>query len=71
MKSYMRYPVQVKIIREFTDGNLKGMTHADNMGFITINDALTWASSVSESSRVNYKVLSMENLKTGEIVYGS
>ena len=69
--SYKRYNCQVQVIREFTDGNLQGMTHGDNMGFVTRNDAVTWASSVSESPRVNYKIIRMKDIKTDEVLYGS
>lgn len=69
--SYKRYNCQVQVIRKFTDGNLQGMTHGDNMGFVTRNDAVTWASSVSDSPRVNYKIIRMKDIKTDEVLYGS
>ena len=69
--SYKRYNCQVQVIREFTSGHLQGMHHGNNMGFVTRNDAVTWASSVSESPRVNYKIIRMKDIKTDEVLYGS
>ena len=69
--SYKRYNCQVQVIRKFTSGNLQGMTHGDNMGFMTRKDAVTWADSVSKSPRVNYKVITVKDINTGEIYYGS
>lgn len=69
--SYKRYPCQVQVIREFTSGHLKGMRYGDNMGFMARNDAVTWASSVSDSPRVNYKVIRMKDIQTNEVLYGS
>ena len=69
--SYKRYNCQVQVVREFTDGNLKGMHHGDNMGFMTTKDAVTWASSVSNSPRVNYKIIRMKDIQTDEVLYGS
>ena len=69
--SYKRYPCQVTVVRQFTDGHLQGMTHGDHMGFMAKKDAVTWAASVSESPRVNYKIISMVDMKTKEKLYGS
>lgn len=69
--SYKRYNCQVQVIRKFTSGNLQGMTHGDNMGFMTQKDAVTWADSVSKSPRVNYKVITVKDINTGEVYYGS
>ncbi len=71
MKSYKRYPCQVKLIRKFVSGHLKNMTYGENMGFMSRKDAITWAQSVSESPRVNYKVVSMTDIETEEFLYGS
>ena len=71
MISYKRYPCQVQVIRKFTSGNLQGMTHGDNMGFMSDRDAITWADSVSKSPRVNYKVITVKDVTTGEVLYGS
>lgn len=69
--SYKRYPCQVQVIRQFTDGHLKGMQHGDNMGFMAKKDAVTWASSVSESPRVNYRIIRMKDIQTDEVLYGN
>lgn len=71
MISYKRYPAQVRVVKKFTSGNLQGMTHGDNMGFMTLKDAVTWADSVSKSPRVNYKVITVKDVETGEVYYGS
>jgi len=68
-RSYTRYPCQVTVVRQFTDGHLRGMTHGDHMGFMARKDAITWASSVSESPRVNYTVIEMKDMKTGEVLW--
>ncbi|MEK9918741.1 MAG: hypothetical protein VW496_05035 [Pelagibacteraceae bacterium] len=62
------YPCQVEFDLYFLKGNLKGCTHTDKMGFMSWNDAYMWASSVTISSKVDYVVLEMRNLKTGEVV---
>ena len=69
--SYKRYPCQVQVVREFTSGHLQGMHHGDNMGFMAKKDAVTWASSVSDSPRVNYKIIRMKDINTDEVLYGS
>lgn len=67
--SYKRYPCQVTIKRQFTDGHLKGMGFGDHMGFMSQKDAITWASSVSNSPRTNYTVIEMKDIKTGEVLW--
>lgn len=71
MISYKNYNAQVRIVRKFTSGNLQGMTYGDNMGFMSVKDAVTWAESVSNSPRVNYKVIVVKDINTGEVYYGS
>ena len=68
MKIYENYPCQVEIVRKFTSGTLEGLTHTDRMGFMTEKDAKTWANAVSNSTRTNYIVLKLTNIKTNEIL---
>jgi hypothetical protein len=71
MISYKRYPAQVTVIKQFTSGHLEGMGIGEHMGFMTVKDAVTWAESVSKSPRTNYKVITVKDINTGEIYYGS
>ena len=64
--TFAQYPCQVEFDRYFLGGNLEGGTHTDRMGFMSWNDACTWAASVTMSPRVEYVVLEMRNLITGE-----
>ena len=62
-----KYPCQVEMVKYHLDGLLAGMHTEENMGFITWNDACTWAGSVTQSPKVSYVVLEMRNLATNEI----
>jgi hypothetical protein len=64
---YTKYPCQVEMVKYHLDGLLAGMHTKENMGFMTWNDACTWAGSVTQSPKVSYVVLEMRNVKTGEI----
>lgn len=69
MISYKRYPAQVTVIKQFTSGNLEGMGIGEHMGFMTVKDAVTWAESVSKSPRTNYKIITVKDINTGEVLY--
>jgi len=60
------YPCQVEFDRYFLKGNLNGIHHTDKMGFMSWKDACAWAGSVTQSPRVDYVILEMRNLKTGQ-----
>ena len=66
MNIYENYPVQVEIVRKFTSGTLEGITHTDRMGFMTYNDAKVWAWAVSNSTRTNYTIISLTDIKTNK-----
>ncbi len=54
------YPFTLAFTREFTDGNLVGLTHDDTIGFCRASDADEWVSSVNranKSGKVNYRVI--------------
>lgn len=64
--TYENYPVQVEVVRKFTSGTLQGLTHTDSMGFMTIEDATTWARAVSNSTHTNYTIINLADIKTGK-----
>lgn len=64
---YTNYPCQVELVKYHLDGMKAGMHTKENMGFMTWNDACTWAGSVTESKKVGYVVLEMRNLQTNEL----
>jgi len=59
------YPCQVEFDRYFLSGTLEGLTHTDKMGFMSWDDACTWAGLVTQNVNVDYVVLEMRDLKTG------
>jgi len=61
------YPCQTEMVKYHLNGMKEGMHTVERMGFITWHDACTWANSVTESSNVEYVVLEMRNLSTGEL----
>lgn len=60
-----KYPCRVEFVRYFVEGNLKGITHTDRMGFMSWPDACAWAAEVTESCFVDYVIVSMVDLDTG------
>ncbi len=64
---YSKYPCQVEMVKYHLDGMKEGMHTVEKMGFMSWNDACTWAGSVTESHKVSYVVLEMQNLETKEI----
>lgn len=68
MSAIDRYPCRVEFDRYFVEGNLQGITHTDRMGFMSWDDACRWAAEVTESCFVDYVIVSMTNLETGEQV---
>jgi hypothetical protein len=65
--NYSKYPCQVEMVKYHLDGMKSGMHTKENMGFMSWNDACTWAGSVTESPKVGYVVLEMRNLDTNQI----
>jgi hypothetical protein len=61
------YPCQVEMVKYHLEGMKEGMHTKENMGFMTWNDACTWAGSVTQSHKVGYVVLEMRDLKTNEL----
>ena len=61
------YPCQVELVKYHLGGMKEGMHTKENMGFMSWNDACTWAGSVTQSPKVSYVVLEMRDVKTGEI----
>ena len=62
------YPCAVEMVKYHLGGIKEGMHTCEQMGFMTWNDACTWAGSVTESPKVDYVVLEMRDLVTGEMV---
>lgn len=61
------YPVRLAFTREFTRGNLVGLTHEDSMGFCKALDAEEWVSAINSANargKVDYKIISW---KTEEV----
>lgn len=65
--SYTKYPCQVELVKYHLEGMKEGMATKENMGFMSWNDACTWAGSVTQSPKVGYVVLEMRNLQTNEL----
>lgn len=63
----MSYPCKVEFDRYFLSGNLEGITHTDQMGFMSWDDACDWAGKVTQNVDVEYVVLEMRNMQTGEV----
>ena len=59
------YPCNVEFDSYFLKGNLEGLTVTQKMGFMNWDDACSWAATVTESVSVDYVVLEMRDLKTG------
>jgi len=55
------------MVKYHLDGMKAGMHTVEKMGFMNWNDACTWAGSVTQSHKVDYVVLEMQNLETKEI----
>ena len=62
-----KYPCQVEMVKYHLEGMKEGMHTVENMGFMSWNDACTWAGSVTMSPKVDYVVLEMKNLNTNEL----
>ena len=65
--NYSKYPCQVELVKYHLGGMKEGMATKENMGFMSWDDACTWAGSVTMSHKVPYVVLEMRDVKTGEI----
>jgi len=61
------HPCTVEFDRYFVSGLFEGTTHTDKMGFMTWDDACEWAGAVTLNPKVDYVVLELRNLKTGEV----
>jgi len=61
------YPCQVEFDRYFLKGTLEGLKHTDKMGFMSWDDACTWAGLVTQNVNVDYVVLEMRDLNTGAV----
>lgn len=61
------YPCAVEMVKYHLGGMKEGMHTCEQMGFLSWNDACSWAGSVTESPKVNYVVLEMRDLVTGEM----
>ena len=61
------YPCQVEMVKYHLGGLKEGMHTMEQMGFLSWDDACTWAGSVTESPKVDYVVLEMRNLETNEL----
>lgn len=62
--NYTKYPCQVEMVKYHLG---KGGMTKENAGFMTWNDACTWAGSVTLSHNVPYVVLELRNLITNEL----
>lgn len=54
------YPFTLAFTREFTRGNLEGLTHEDNVGFCRAADADEWVASVNAANacgKIDYRVI--------------
>ena len=67
MLAYDHYPCQVEVERYFVQGATEGKVIKEKIGFMTWSDARAWAGAVTESSRTDYVILEMRNIKTGEV----
>lgn len=65
--NYSKYPCQVEMVKYHLEGMKEGMHTCEKMGFMSWNDACTWAGSVTVSKKVGYVVLEMRNLQTNEL----
>lgn len=65
--SYTNYPCQVEMVKYHLDGMKEGMATKENMGFMSWDDACTWAGSVTMSHKVPYVVLELRNLLTNQL----
>ena len=61
------YPCAVEMVKYHLGGIKEGMHTCEQMGFLSWNDACTWAGSVTESPKVDYVVLEMRDQVTGEM----
>lgn len=64
--AWKHYPCVVEFDRYFLSGLKEGMTITEEMGFITWEDACAWAGECTMSTKCDFVVLEMRNLKTGE-----
>jgi hypothetical protein len=60
------YPIKTSMTKYHLSGLLEGSKTQETMGFMTWNDACTWAGEVTMSTKCSYVVLELVNLATGE-----
>jgi hypothetical protein len=59
--------MNVTMKKYFVGGLLEGMTVEDKMSFISWNAACRWAGLVTQNNKVDYVVLEMTNVETGQV----